>query len=205
MVSGAVIRARREALGQTLQQVAQATRIPLAHLEAIEDDQLDQLPAGPYAAAYNRALCHHLGLEVSASEDPPTTAITPPQGAPLWVVRAMAIASVVMLALLLLSLLWQRVSPRLSPLALTSHPDQQLAILARHPTKLQVRVDGDTVLDRALKEGEKVSFLGRDTIEVDLRAISDVKLEWNGAVVVPQGRQDVPRTLRFVDDGGVPW
>ncbi len=58
---GRVLRERREALGLSLEQVAASTRIPLAHLQAIEADRLDDLPAGPYAVAYLRTLEKLLG------------------------------------------------------------------------------------------------------------------------------------------------
>jgi hypothetical protein len=205
VVPGAVIRARREELGQTLEEVARATRIPLAHLEAVEEDRLDRLPTGPYASAYNRALCAHLGLEPSSSEDSPPLPAAPPQGAPLWMVRAMAMTSVVALALVLGSLVWERVRASLPALPLGARPGQELVVVARRPTRLTVRVDGAPALDRAVKEGERLSFEGRDAIELDVRATSDVKLQWNGVTVVPQGRQDAPRTLRFVDDPAVQW
>lgn len=205
MADGAVIRERREARGLTLEAVSRATRIPLAHLRALEDERLDELPAGPYASAYRRAVCAYLGLDGTSVEGAPPLPATPPQGAPLWVVRAMAAASMVALALLLGSLAIERVRPSLPALPLATGSPQTLAVTARKPIHLVVRVDGAEVLDRKLAEGEKLSFEAREAIEVDVPAIAEVRLDWNGAQVVPQGRMDAPRTLRFEDDHGVTW
>ncbi|NCG22234.1 MAG: hypothetical protein GWP91_24725, partial [Rhodobacterales bacterium] len=58
------IRTKRQATGQTVEEVSERTRIPVAHLIAIEDERLQDLPAGPYASAYLRTLETHLGLPV---------------------------------------------------------------------------------------------------------------------------------------------
>lgn len=62
---GAVLAAERRAQGQSLDQVAAATRIRRAHLEAIERDDLAALPGAVYARGYLRAYATHLGLEAA--------------------------------------------------------------------------------------------------------------------------------------------
>lgn len=202
---GAAIRKRREALGASLEAVAAATRIPVAHLEAIESERYDELPAGPYAAAYVRALSAHLGIEESSSEDVVPLPATPPQGAPLWFVRGLAGASVVALAGLVVSLIWERVAQELPALPESARPQQQLVIVARQTTHLRVESDGTELMDREVAGGEKLELAARERLVLDVRATSHVRIEWNGVVIVPQGRQDAPRTLVFVDDRGVQW
>src|SRR5690349_11247663 len=126
MIRGAAIRKRREALGYSLDEVAAATRIPLAHLRAIERERFDLLPAGPYASAYVRALCNHLGIEDSSSDDAPPMPATPPQGAPLWFVRGLAGASIVALVGIVLSLIWERVRAELPEMPNAPQPEQHL-------------------------------------------------------------------------------
>ena len=75
-------------------------------------------------------------------------------------------------------------------------------IEARRSTTVTVAVDGGAPEERAVAGGEKLELAARERLEVGLRAIGDVRLEWNGETVVPQGRQDAPRRLVFVDDGG---
>ena len=56
MGQGPAIRARRLALGRSLEDVSAATRIPVQHLESLEEDRPEDLPAGPYAAVWLRAV-----------------------------------------------------------------------------------------------------------------------------------------------------
>jgi transcriptional regulator with XRE-family HTH domain len=203
---GAAIRARRESLGLTLDAVASATRISVAHLEALEEDRLDDLPPGPYAGAYLRAVCHELGLDdpLELGDDITPIPAEPPQGAPLWLVRALAGLSLLALLALLASLAWERVGPSLA-MPVARAPDQHLRVAAQRPTRLRVEVDGEPALDRRVERGEKLSFHAADRLAIRVEATSHVRLEWNGAVLVPQGRQDVPRELVFVDDRGLGW
>ena len=52
---------------------------------------------------------------------------------------------------------------------------------------------------------DRIELAARERLEVELTAIGDVKLEWNGEAVVPQGRQDAPRRLVFIDDSNGAW
>ncbi len=204
MATGAAIRARREALGRSLEDVAAATRIPVAHLEAIEADRLEDLPDGPWAAAYVRTLVGHLGIEEASEESAPGEAAVPPAGAPLWLVKAMAGISVVALLAVILGTAVQRLRPDLNAPVVRPEADQHLVVTAKRTTRIAVFVDGEPVLERSVAGGERLEFTAHDRIEIEVGAISDVRLAWNGESVAPQGRQDAPRRLVFVDDGGGP-
>lgn len=122
-------------------------------------------------------------------------------GMPLQLVRLLAIASV----LALLGLIgWQAMEGRRAQRAAapppSAAPDQQVTVLARQNTHLRVRVDGEPVMDRALAGGESVTFEAHREIVVEVPAVQTVRLEYNGRTIVPQGRQDAPRRLVFVDD-----
>ncbi|MCB9686962.1 MAG: helix-turn-helix domain-containing protein [Alphaproteobacteria bacterium] len=200
MGRGATIRARRLALGRSLEQVSASTKIPVAHLEAIEEDRVEDLPAGPYAAAYLRALQSELELDAS-SESEPEPATAPPSGAPLWLVRAIAGASVIGLIIVLASFTWERLAHRIAPgTPVDAPPDQVVVIQPLRTTTLRVVTDGEPRHEGQVSGGQRLEFEARDSIEVEVRAISDVKLEWNGQEIVPQGRQDAPRRLVFQDD-----
>lgn len=205
-MTGARLRARREALGRSLQELAAATRIPAQHLEALEDDRLEDLPAGPYAQVWARAVAAELGLEASESEEAPPVA-QPPQGAPLWLVRALAVSSLMALFVVLASWAWERVRPVIdAPRITTSTPDQHLAVSARRTTRVSVTVDGEPSFDGELSGGERKEFAGRDRVEISVESLSAVGLSWNGVDLVPQGVQDAPRRRVFVDDaGGAEW
>jgi cytoskeleton protein RodZ len=60
---GAVIKATRESLGYTLDQVSKEIRVHLSHLRAIEDMTPNLLGAPVYAKGYIKAYARHLGLD----------------------------------------------------------------------------------------------------------------------------------------------
>ena len=60
---GALLRARRENLGYSLDQVSKETRVHLSHLRAIEEMTPGLLGAPVYAKGYIRSYARHLGLD----------------------------------------------------------------------------------------------------------------------------------------------
>jgi cytoskeleton protein RodZ len=60
---GAQLRAAREARGQTLDEIAQQTRIPARHLAQIEEGQLEGLPAATYSVGFVKAYARTVGLD----------------------------------------------------------------------------------------------------------------------------------------------
>ncbi len=61
--SGADLRAARERLGLSLQDVAAGLHIRQCHLEALEDGQIALLPGNAYAVGFVRSYAHALGLD----------------------------------------------------------------------------------------------------------------------------------------------
>lgn len=198
--TGEALRVRREELGQTLQQVARATRIPVEHLQAMEADRFDKLPAGPYAAAYLKAVEDHLGAAVPVEDHAP---VALPQSAfPLAFVRMVALLSVAAMAAAIFVSYRTRFTPPAPAepeIPAAPVPDQQVIVVARRTVDLKVKVDGQPVLGRNVAGGERLVFDAFDLVEVELPALDAVKFEFNGETIVPQGRQDVPRRLVFAD------
>jgi len=64
---GAALRATRGRLGRTLQDVADATKIKRAYLEALEEMRLEDLPSRPFTIGYVRAYAMALGLDGEAA------------------------------------------------------------------------------------------------------------------------------------------
>lgn len=60
---GALLKATRTRLGQDLKQVAQALRIRLLYLQAIEEGRFDELPGPTYALGFVRSYADFLGLD----------------------------------------------------------------------------------------------------------------------------------------------
>jgi transcriptional regulator with XRE-family HTH domain len=78
---GAVLRAARLKRGQSLEAVAQQTRIPKRYLEALENDRLDEFPAFVYMRGFLKGYCEHLDIpfeELWAKVQPPAAAEAAP-------------------------------------------------------------------------------------------------------------------------------
>ena len=78
--------------------------------------------------------------------------------------------------------------------------DQILKVHVRKTGRFLVTVDNAVVLDERVEEGARMTFLADSTIEMQLPGVGFVHLEYNGRTIVPQGLQNQPRTLRFLDD-----
>ena len=63
---GHMLRRERELRGVTLVEVANATRIIRGHLEALEEDRLDDLPGGVFTRGFLRNYADYLGLDPEA-------------------------------------------------------------------------------------------------------------------------------------------
>jgi len=59
---GAVLRAARLKRGQSLENVAEQTRIPKRYIDALENDRLDEFPAFVYMRGFMKSYCEHLDL-----------------------------------------------------------------------------------------------------------------------------------------------
>jgi transcriptional regulator with XRE-family HTH domain len=203
---GSALRERRGQLGLSLDEISVATRIPVEHLEAIEKERPQDLPPGPYAAAYARLLTQHLDLKLP--EEAVTEAVVeevpferaPPPAAPLWLVRLLAGGSALALILLVLVQGWQRFVPEPEPVVVV--PDQFVVVTARRSGRVKAVVDGEVVHDDVLAGGQSLELEGHQRVEVEVPSTSRFRFQWNGETVVPQGLQDHPRRLVFVDDVG---
>jgi transcriptional regulator with XRE-family HTH domain len=196
--AGSTLRARREDCGLSLEELAAKTRIPLVHLEALEEGRVADLPEGPYAEAYMRALAEALDLPLGTTPPPVRPVDT---GMPLWAVRWLALCSVL---LVFGTVAWQTWSARSDVPALSSEE----AVVLTRPVDLQTRrsvhikvdVDGAAKMDRKVVGGEALTFAGEDRVVVEVPAVDAVRIQFDGRAIVPQGRQDAPRRLVFIND-----
>lgn len=116
---GLTLRAKREAAGRTLRDVADVTKLGVRTLEALERNQVDRLPPGIFRRSVVRAYAREIGLDPEATLlaflarfpdglPPPGRTTGPIADAPLrmtrmsgvspWLVVALAVAVVVLLA-----------------------------------------------------------------------------------------------------------
>lgn len=206
------LRKRREGLGVTLEAVSEATRIPVQHIVALEEGRLKDLPAGPYADAYQRTYIAWLDKRGDAPRRPDGSTPPPPiarrdggiydvaaptrrmsSGATL-VTAAVLVTVVVGVSLIALQNLQVPAEEALAA------PDQQVTVTARRTTSLVVKVDDGAETKRTLAGGEAWAIAAETSVEIDVPAVQDVKVEYNGDVLVPLGPQDRPRKLLFFDD-----
>jgi hypothetical protein len=157
---GEHLKREREMRGVSLDEIAAATRIATRFLQAIEDEQWDQLPGGVFNRGFVRAVARYLGLDeentvaeyVSAAGDRPTVPVwtgSPPAVAPEQPWLAWILAAVIVL--LLATATWfavrrfiaWRASRRAAPIAAQSE--------ARSPR--QAELASTTVARRFLPEG----------------------------------------------------
>lgn len=60
---GAKLRAKREAEGLSLNEIANRTRVPIRHLEAIETSEYSALPGSTYTVGFTKSYAKALGLD----------------------------------------------------------------------------------------------------------------------------------------------
>lgn len=203
MIPGGELRARREALGLTVEAVAKATKIPVRYLEALEDERYGDLPAGPYAEAYTRTVSLHLGLRPTPETDAGDSQdARPVQRAPLWFVRAMAGATLSVLAAMLGWFAWGLLPAETDESA--GGPLQEVVIRSpKRAENLKIMVDGVSQTQELLYFGGPAMQVRGREIVIDAQVVGAVEIQWNGRTVKPLGRQSGRRILRFVDDGAV--
>ena len=196
----------RNRQGLSLKDIVDRTQIPFAHLEALESGDFSVIPDGPYIEGYYRAYCRAVGVtpiqRVSAPQMIPAENRKKPI-MPLWVVRMVAVTSIF---LLMLFGAYQLIGEEpLNPADTVQNDDivenqQILKVLIRKTGRFRVLVDGELVEDNIIEEGQRRAFTAKHQIEIRVPGAGSVSLNYNGRVIVPQGLQDKPRRLTFVDD-----
>jgi transcriptional regulator with XRE-family HTH domain len=63
VTTGSLLGAARQASGRSIEQIADETRVPRRHLQAIENDEHDALPALPYAMGFVRSFARAVDLD----------------------------------------------------------------------------------------------------------------------------------------------
>lgn len=202
MFSGETLRARREALGYTVAEVAAATKIPVRFLEALEEGRLADLPAGPYAATYTRSVSVYLGLQAPEPDPGDSQDARPVHAAPLWVVRGTATAALFALGGMVL---W--FGAVFATQALTRDVErvaQKVEVSAVRKAKNVVVTspEGRRAVENMIVGKDPPIVVSGDVITVEADNIGSISVTWNGAKVEPRGRTSGRRILRFVDDAG---
>ena len=225
---GENLRRERELRGIDLREMAEATKISIRFLQAIEQDRVDILPGGMFPRAFVRQYAKYLGLDperlvaefvyAHGGETAPRKDARAPvrvdQGAP----RGLILLAV---ALGLLGLVGWRVRGQVSrapqpaspsaaapPAATFAHDrvypppsgatasgpslaagTMVLTVLARRSSWVEAKVDGTTVLNRVLKDGESQRLEARQEVLLSVGNAGRIAVTLNDRPLGPLGRE----------------
>src|ERR1700687_5673483 len=84
---GENLKREREMRGVSLDEISAATRIATRFLQAIENEQWDQLPGGVFNRGFVRAVAHYLGLDEENIVAEYTLAVGDRPSVPVWTGR----------------------------------------------------------------------------------------------------------------------
>ena len=225
---GENLRRERELRGIDLREMAEATKISIRFLQALEQDRVDILPGGIFPRAFVRQYAKYLGLDPerlvaefvyahggeTAPRKDPRAPVRVDQGAP----RGLIIAGVVLGLLGLVG--WKvrgqggrtppaTVAPSLAaPPATFAHDrvypppsgatasappisagTMALTVLARRSSWVEAKVDGTTVLNRVLKEGESQRLEARQEVLLSVGNAGGIAVTLNDRPLGPIGRE----------------
>lgn len=198
------LRPQRERLRLTLDEVSLATRLSVEWLSALEENRPADLPGEPYRSAYLRMYREalELGPPPEVTETEPELTVGERSAPP---VRGRALMGLLVgaAALILAAGVWLAYTAPDEEIEAPSASEgaQTVRIQALKPgQRVSVRADGELVFEGALPTEEASEFSARKRLEIAVPAVGAVRLRHNGAVITPQGRQDTPRNLVFLDD-----
>jgi cytoskeleton protein RodZ len=224
---GENLRRERELRGVELREMADATKISIRFLQALEQDRVDILPGGIFPKAFVRQYARYLGLDAErlvaefVFAHGGDTGLPRGPRAPVHVDRGVPRGLVVVaVALGLLGLVgWrmrgqagrapQAVGPSLAaPPPATFASDRVypppsglvagappvtpglmvLTVAARRSSWVEAKVDGTTVLNRVLKDGESQRLEARREFVLSVGNAGGVALTLNDRPLAPLGR-----------------
>jgi cytoskeleton protein RodZ len=234
MVSfGDNLRREREIRGVSLREIAQATKISVRFLQALEDGRLDALPGGMFPRAFVRQYASHLGLDVerTLADFGPLPAIdTTPKAAARdsepdpWQSRVWMVAGgCILLTVVLVSIRPSaRVHhpPAVAPLPVVMSPPAQiyptptlppaeiegvvLTLKAEQECWVEARVDGRAVLNRVLAVGETTTLEANEEIRLSVGNAGGLSLNVNNLPGLPLGRNGEVRKNILINRGNLP-
>ena len=224
---GENLRRERELRGIDLREMADATKISIRFLQALEQDRVDILPGGIFPRAFVRQYAKYLGLDperlvaefvyAHGGETTPRKDARAPvrvdQGAPRgliaagvvlgllglvgWKVRGQAsrppqAVATPSMAAPPATFAHDRVYPPPSGAAASAPPmaagTMVLTVLARRSSWVEAKVDGTTVLNRVLKNGESQRLEARQEVLLSVGNAGGIAVMLNDRPLGPIGR-----------------
>ena len=215
---GERLKRERELREVPMDELSKATRISNRFLQALENEDWDQLPGGVFGHGFVRSIARYLGLDEEAllgeydlarSEKLP---LPPPKleeripTPPKWIPFAVLGAAVLLLVIVLLIGLYgwhrfaayralkhsaEKAAPQYSSDGASSlKADASLALSLSTSAVAHVRIlaDDRLVLDKDVPAGETLQFTAKQRLDVSSSNSSAVLLELNGKATAPLGR-----------------
>jgi cytoskeletal protein RodZ len=222
---GGNLKRERELRGVSLQEIAEATKISLRFLQALEEDRLGVLPGGLFPRSFVRQYARHLGLDAEklvaeflyqhgeALPEPKPALTYRPRWTPPPAAVFLGALVVAAAALFVHQGTFGSADPKPRPAApapasavlptdrvyppppadgapnVSAAPQGLvLAITARQSCWVQVRIDGQTALDRVLSEGESQTLEAEGEIVLSVGNAGGVTFSLNDRQGVPLGK-----------------
>ena len=208
---GAALRAERERRHISLDAVARGTLVRLDFLQLIDEDRIEDLPAGAYAKGFIRAYATHLGLdwrpfakayEVQYAQPAPELSrvvrrgvrVPPAAQRRAWKLAITGAASLIVL-LALLGAFRGGEDPADVPVVQanavralqTQRPNAMGAIVRVEVTGqaswVEAKGDGQTLFAGTLYAGESRTFRGNDRVVLFLARAREVSITANGKIL----------------------
>jgi cytoskeletal protein RodZ len=223
---GENLRRERELRGVDLREMADATKISIRFLQALEQDRVDILPGGIFPRAFVRQYAKYLGLDPerlvaefvyahggeTAPRKDPRAPVRVDQGAPRglilvgvalgllglvgWKVRGQSSrppqVATPSMAAPPATFAYDRVYPPPSGATASAPPlaagTMVLTVLARRSSWVEAKVDGTTVLNRVLKDGESQRLEARQEVLLSVGNAGGIAVALNDRPLGPIGR-----------------
>ena len=218
---GRALRTARVRQGKSLEEASRDTRVRSDYLAALEREEFDRLKGDVYVRGFLGSYARYLGLSpekvIAAYERVyrrprpapapverapgvgPTEAVILTGGnrRPSWFLAALA-AAVVLASAAAIGLFSTRNS--VPPPATEAEPPApvqpgrvvRVGMVANRPVEVEVRIDGGEPATERLEEGEALSFVGRETVEIRVSDGAAIRLEVNGEDLGRPGAAQVP-------------
>ncbi len=213
MSPGEELRAARVAMGLTLEEVAERTKIHVRYLDALERDDTSAFPSGPFLTGFSRKYRALVGLPERAApslapvvaQPEYTTTVTSPahpsSRTRLRAVRTAAIGGGIAVVGLALLKIFDAATPAAEP-EIGEPKDLAVQVDVEEAVRARVDTDGERKFADAVRPGRALTFEGRDELRLELETLDGVNLTFQGKPLKPLGHQSRPRRLVFIDDGG---
>jgi cytoskeletal protein RodZ len=215
---GEKLKRERELRGVSLREIADGTKISVRFLQALEEDRIDALPGGLFPRAFAKQYALFLGLDCERTvadfvaahgELQPERRPAPPPlrraGLPLGHIF-LGVVAVLAVALMLrrgaapapqptptplaapVVLPTDRVYPAPVRAAETPADSLVLTMTAQADCWVELRADGETLVNRVLAQGESQTFEARGEIVLSVGNAGGLAIRVNDRPALPLGR-----------------